>query len=55
LGIVGSADPAVDDFRELKTLLPTLELRTVNGASHVETPARPEYLRAILDFLAAHT
>lgn len=51
LGIVGSADPALKDFRKLQKLLPTLQLEVIDGASHVATPTRPEFVRTILRFL----
>ena len=53
-GIVGSADPALKDFRELQAMLPALHLEVVDGASHVSTPTRPEFLRAVSRFLAAN-
>ena len=54
LGVVGSDDPAVKDFRELQKMLPTLRVEVVDGASHVATPTRPEFVRAILQFLMAN-
>ena len=54
LGIVGSADPALKDFRELQKLLPRLQLAVIDGASHVATPTRPEFVRTILRFLMAN-
>ncbi len=54
LGIVGSADPALKDFRELQKLLPTLQLEIIDGASHVATPTRPEFVRALVRFLIAN-
>ena len=54
LGIVGSDDPALKDFRELQKLLPTLQLVVVDGASHVATPTRPEFVRSVLQFLMAN-
>ena len=54
LGIVGSDDPALKDFRELQKLLPALKLVVVDGASHLATPTRPEFMRSVLQFLMAN-
>jgi pimeloyl-ACP methyl ester carboxylesterase len=54
LGIVGSDDPALSDFRELQKLLPALRLVVVDGASHIATPTRPEFMRSVLQFLVAN-
>jgi pimeloyl-ACP methyl ester carboxylesterase len=54
LGIVGSDDPALKDFLNLQKLLPTLKLVIVDGASHVATPTRPEFMRSVLQFLMAN-
>ena len=54
LGIVGTADPYLREFRQLKAVMPQLELVTIEGASHVAAPGRPEFIRALLRFLAAH-
>ena len=53
MGIVGRADPALKDFRELQKLLPTIQLEIINDASHTAAPARPEFARAVLRFLEA--
>lgn len=37
-----------------KKLLPTAAVRVVANGDHFSTPARPEFLTAILDFLRAH-
>lgn len=54
LGIVGTADPYLRDFQQLKAAMPQLQLVTVQGASHGSLPGRPEFVRAVLDFLRAH-
>jgi pimeloyl-ACP methyl ester carboxylesterase len=54
LGIVGTADPYLREFEQLKAVMPQLKLVTIEGASHGSAPGRPEFARAILDFLAAH-
>jgi pimeloyl-ACP methyl ester carboxylesterase len=53
MGIVGSADPAVKDFRQLQKLVPQLRLEIIEGASHAAAPTRPEFIRAVLNFLNA--
>ena len=54
LGIVGSNDPYLRDFQQLKAILPQMRLVVVDGASHVQTPGRPEFVAALEAFLAAH-
>jgi pimeloyl-ACP methyl ester carboxylesterase len=54
LGIVGSEDPYVTQFRTLAMIMPALELVIVEGATHADTAARPEFLRSVRAFLAAH-
>ena len=54
LGVVGTADPYLREFEELKAAMPQLQLVTIEGASHGSAPGRPEFVRAILDFLRAH-
>ena len=54
LGIVGTKDPYVPSFRELATIMPDMRLVLIDGATHNAAPARPEFLQAVLEFLAAH-
>lgn len=54
LGIVGTADPYLAEFRAMRALNPTMELVTVDGASHSTAPARPELAAALLAFLDRH-
>ena len=54
LGIVGTADPYLREFEALKAAMPQLQLVTIPGASHGTAPGRPEFVRALMDFLAAH-
>ena len=54
LGVVGTADPYLAEFRAMKELNPAVELVTIEGASHSTAPGRPEFVEAILRFLAAH-
>jgi pimeloyl-ACP methyl ester carboxylesterase len=53
LGIVGSDDPYLADFRALARVMPQLELVVIDGATHGSAPAHPELTRAMLAFLAA--
>jgi pimeloyl-ACP methyl ester carboxylesterase len=50
LGIVGSADPALKELQELRTMLPAMQLVVIDGASHTAAPARPEFVEALLRF-----
>ena len=54
LGVVGTADPYLGLFMELKARMPQLELVTIEDASHGSAPGRPEFAQAILVFLRAH-
>ncbi|MGH6860817.1 MAG: alpha/beta fold hydrolase [Phyllobacterium sp.] len=54
LGIVGTNDPYLADFEELKKAMPQLELVTVKDASHGTTPGNPRFEQAIESFLAQH-
>lgn len=54
LGIVGTADPYLREFQQLKAVMPQLELVTIEGASHNTAPGRPEFVAALERFLAAH-
>jgi pimeloyl-ACP methyl ester carboxylesterase len=54
LGVVGTADPYLREFEQLKAAMPQLELVTIDGASHGSAPGRPEFSRAVLDFLRRH-
>ncbi len=57
LGIVGSADPLLQDLQDLKKLRPAMKLVIIDGATHGgERGARqrPEFVAAIREFLAAN-
>jgi pimeloyl-ACP methyl ester carboxylesterase len=54
LGLVGTADPYLGQFKELRARMPQLTLVTIESASHGSAPGRPEFAQAILGFLRAH-
>jgi len=55
VGIVGTLDPAKRRYEEeLKAALPPMKLVLIEGASHVGAPGRPEFIKAVKEFLAAH-
>jgi pimeloyl-ACP methyl ester carboxylesterase len=54
LGVVGTADPYLAEFNDLKRVMPQMTLVTIEGASHGSAPGRPEFVKAIQEFLAAH-
>lgn len=54
LGIVGTNDPYLRDFQQLKAVMPQMTLVTVEGASHGTAPGRPEFVAALEAFLRAH-
>lgn len=55
LGVVGGNDPYLRDFERLRAAMPALRLTVVEGASHDQAPKRPEFARAVLDFLRAQS
>jgi len=59
LAVVGTVDPRLAGVSALKALLPSLEVVTIEGASHLTadergTLRRPEFANAVRDFIAAH-
>jgi pimeloyl-ACP methyl ester carboxylesterase len=54
LGVVGSLDPYLGDFRELKTLDPALTLVVIYKATHGSAMRQPEFIAAGRDFLGSH-
>lgn len=52
LGAVGTADPYLADFERLAAIMPRMRLVRIPGASHGEARSRPEFLAALLGFLA---
>ncbi len=54
IGIVGTADPYLREFEQLKAAMPQLQLVTIEGASHGSAPGRPEFVKALKEFLASH-
>ena len=55
LGVVGSLDPYLADFKELSTLRPAMKLVVINGATHGTATQRPEFVAAVRDFLVSNT
>lgn len=54
LGIAGTQDPYLASLRELAAIVPDMRVVTIEGATHNVATARPEFLHAVLDFLAEH-
>ena len=54
LGVVGTADPYLAEFRVMKAMNPAMELVTIEGASHSTAPGRLELAAAVLEFLGRH-
>jgi pimeloyl-ACP methyl ester carboxylesterase len=57
LAVVGGADPLKAGVDAFKTLLPSLNVVVIDGATHSGArgaPARPEFREAVHDFLMAH-
>jgi pimeloyl-ACP methyl ester carboxylesterase len=55
LGLVGSNDDYLAQFRELAKALPQLALVVIEGATHGDACARPEFREALLAFLQAQS
>jgi pimeloyl-ACP methyl ester carboxylesterase len=56
IGIVGSLDGYLADFKELQALRPAMKLVVIDGASHggaMGAMARPEFVAAVREFIAA--
>jgi pimeloyl-ACP methyl ester carboxylesterase len=57
VGIVGSLDGYLADFKEMQTVRPSMRLVVIEGASHGGAKGamlRPEFLAAVRELLAAH-
>ena len=58
IGIVGSQDGYLADFKEMHALRPSMTLVVIDGASHGGTngaQTRPEFLAAVRELIAAHS
>jgi len=53
LGIVGRRDPYAAQFRALARVMSALQLTFIEGATHGDAAARPEFLAAVRAFIAA--
>jgi len=58
LALLGGADPRLAGVRELKEVMPSLTVVVIEGATHSSAdergaPRRPEFVKAIREFLAA--
>jgi pimeloyl-ACP methyl ester carboxylesterase len=57
LGLIGSADANLDTMRRLATVLPTLKVVVIEGATHggaTGVTRRPEFVDNFREFTAAH-
>jgi pimeloyl-ACP methyl ester carboxylesterase len=57
LGVIGSVDNGLRGMQQLQTILPTLKVVVIEGATHAgdrTAAGRPEFASAIRDFMAAH-
>lgn len=54
LGVVGTLDGYLANFRDLQTLRPDMKLVVIEGASHGTAARSPQFLAATRDFLMAH-
>lgn len=54
LGVVGTGDPQLEPFRELKGFHPPLQLVEIDGAGHGDCPGKPAVLEALSAFLKAN-
>lgn len=54
LAIFGSSDPSRSELSELKRSVPNIRVAIIPGATHMTAFTRPEFVRAIEDFLRRH-
>ncbi|MDI6024714.1 alpha/beta hydrolase [Corticibacterium sp. UT-5YL-CI-8] len=54
LGLIGTEDLQLEAMRELSRRVPGMRLVEIAGATHGNTPSKPEFGDAILDFLKRH-
>jgi pimeloyl-ACP methyl ester carboxylesterase len=54
LGVVGSLDPYLADFNELKTLRPAMQLVVIEGATHGTAMRQPAFVAAVREFIGAN-
>ena len=59
LALVGGADPRLAGVKALKAVMPSLTVVVIEGATHSSAdergaPRRPEFVKAIREFVAAH-
>jgi hypothetical protein len=57
LGVIGSLDGGLRGIRQLQTVLPSLKVVVIEGATHVGdrgAAKRPEFVEAIRQFIDAH-
>ena len=57
LGVIGSLDGGLRGMRQLQTILPSLKVVVIEGATHVGdrgAAKRPEFVEAIRQFIDAH-
>ena len=58
LGLIGSADPNMAAMNQLKSVVPSLKVVVIEGATHGGergAPRRPEFVANLREFIAAHT
>jgi hypothetical protein len=57
VGIVGSLDGYLADFKEMQGLRPSMKLVVIDGATHggpKGAMVRPEFLSAVRELIASH-
>ncbi len=55
LSIVGSEDSRVTGMKALKTVIPSLELVVIDGATHGSALRSPEFLQSLKEFIARNS
>lgn len=54
LALIGSIDPLKDGVDAMEEVMSQLEVVEIEGADHMNAPARPEFISNLKRFLAAH-
>jgi pimeloyl-ACP methyl ester carboxylesterase len=52
LALIGTADPFKEGFDFMKECMSNLKIVTLDGATHLNAPSNPKFVRSLLSFLA---
>jgi pimeloyl-ACP methyl ester carboxylesterase len=55
LALIGTADPFKEGFDYMKEGMPNLKIVTIDGATHLNAPSNPKFIRSLRSFLAENS